>query len=325
MLNTVVALVLPQISPFELGIVCELFGVDRSATGGGKFDFTLITPTPGRVRSDLGFYLEISDGLGAMESADLVLLPAFPHDQEVPEFVLEALRSAHRRGAYLLSVCSGAFAFAAAGLLDGRRCTTHWMHAAELSARYPKAMVDPSVLYIEDDRIITSAGSAAGIDAGLYLIRCELGAGVAANIARRMVVPPHREGGQAQYIDLPIPVSDCDSLTEILAWMTANLEVEQTVDDLAARALMSPRTFARRFRAETGTTPAAWLTTQRLLRARELLEMSDRSVDSIAELAGFGTGAVLRHHFARAVGTTPQAYRRTFTGKSPAMRSVISS
>jgi len=212
-----------------------------------------------------------------------------------------------------MSICTGAFALGHAGLLDGRRATTHWMHADDLARRFPAADIDPAALYVEDGRVLTSAGTAAGIDAGLHLIRREMGAEIAANIARRMVVPPHREGGQAQYIERPLPQTDAESLGELLDWMNKNLAEEQTVDSLANRALMSPRTFARRFRSETGTTPAAWLTQQRLQRARELLETTDMPVDRIAETVGFGGAAVLRHHFARSMSTTPQAYRRHFT------------
>lgn len=312
MLKNVVALVLPGVAPFELGVTCELFGVDRKDTGGPSFDFTLCTPEPGSVRTNLGFTIDIQAGLDVTQNADLVVIPSFPRGAELTPAIVEVLRSVHARGARLLSVCSGAFALAEAGLLDGRRCTTHWMYTQELAQRYPSAEVDPAVLYVDDDRITTSAGSAAGIDAGLYLIRCELGAAMAAAVARRMVVPPQRDGGQAQYIDRPILPVQADSLSELLDWMTANLSLDQSVETLAAKAHMSPRTFARRFRAETGTTPASWLTKQRLHLARELLEKSNLSVESIANKVGFGTAAVLRHHFTRTVGTTPHAYRRTF-------------
>jgi transcriptional regulator GlxA family with amidase domain len=211
----------------------------------------------------------------------------------------------------VLSICSGSFALGQAGLLDGRQCTTHWMYTDELSRTFPLARVNPAVLYVDDDRVITSAGTAAGIDACLHLVRRELGATTASAIARRMVVPPHRDGGQAQYVDTPLPC-DADTLAPLLAWMVENLEEELSVPDLAARAFVSERTFARRFRAETGTTPAAWVTRQRLVRAQEMLERSDASIEEIARLCGFGTAGVLRHHFARTLGTSPQAYRRTF-------------
>jgi len=226
--------------------------------------------------------------------------------------VLDALRDAHARGAWVLSICSGAFALGDAGLLDGRRCTTHWLHAAALAARFPHATVDPDVLFVEDDRIITGAGTAAGIDACLHLVRRELGAAAAASVARRMVVPPQRDGGQAQYVETPLPPV-ADTLAPLLTWMLEHLDDDLGVPELAARALMSPRTFARRFRAETGATPAAWVARQRVARAQELLERTDAPVDEVARRVGFGTGALLRHHFARTLGTTPLAYRRQFT------------
>ncbi len=313
MLQKVAVLVLPDISMFELGMSAELFGVDRTDTGGGRFDYTLFTAIPGPVRTELGVNLQVDVGLEATEDADLIIVTPISQSFNPPEAILAALRTAHARGAWLMSICTGAFVLGAAGLLDGRRSTTHWMHSHELATRYPKTIVDPSVLYVEEDRIITSAGSAAGIDAGLHLIRKELGVQVAANIARRMVVAPHRDGGQAQFIDRPILSCDADSLAELLVWMASHLDAEQSVEELAGRALMSPRTFARRFRAETGTTPAAWLAQQRLHRARELLEASDYSVDRIAELTGFGSAPVLRHHFTSAMSVTPQAYRRRFS------------
>ncbi len=208
--------------------------------------------------------------------------------------------------------CTGAFVLGEAGLLDGRRCTTHWRYAEILAERYPRALVDPDVLYVDDGNVFTGAGAAAGIDASLHLMRRAFGARVAAAAARRIVVPPHRDGGQAQYIRTPIPDCDAETLGPLLVWVREHLGDEHTVDDLARRASMSPRTFARRFRAETGTTPHVWITSQRVLAAEELLEHSDRSVDRIAEEVGFGTAAMLRHHFTKARSVSPQQYRRTF-------------
>lgn len=311
MLRSVAAIVLPGVAPFELGVVCEIFGIDRTDTGGPAFDFTICTPEPGLVPTKLGMELVVHEGLEAADTADLVVMPAYGSDREVPEEVLEALRAAERRGAWVLSVCSGAFALARAGLLDGRRCTTHWMYTDQLAEEYPDAEVDPAVLYVEDRRVVTSAGTAAGIDAGLHLVRRELGAAAAAAIARRMVVPPHRDGGQAQYIDSPVPAAGGE-LAPLLAWIGEHLDGEITVPALARRARMSERTFARRFRAETGTTPALWTARQRLLRAQELLEETDLPVEEVGRRAGFGGAAGLRHHFARELGTSPAAYRRTF-------------
>jgi len=239
--------------------------------------------------------------------------------------MLAALRGAVDRGAQVLSVCTGAFALGAAGLLDGRACTTHWRHAALLARMYPAAKVDPSVLYVDDEPVITSAGTASGIDACLYLVRKDQGSRVANAIARRMVVPPHRDGGQAQYVDMPIGESDCDTLGEVIEWMQRNLHRLVTVDGLARLAAMSPRTFARRFVQETGTTPQRWLTGQRILLAQQLLEDTDETIDLIADRAGFGNAATFRHHFRGWRGTTPASYRRAFRrslAHAPAVRAA---
>ncbi|HMO10950.1 MAG TPA: helix-turn-helix domain-containing protein [Actinotalea sp.] len=313
MLRSVAVLVLPGVAPFELGVACEVFGIDRSDTGGPVFDFGLVTPRPGRVDTKLGFGLVVDHGLAAAESADLVVVPAYGSDAEIGQDVLDLLRAAHDRGAWLLSVCSGAFALARAGLLDGRRATTHWMYTDQLAARFPSVTVDPDVLYVEDRRVITSAGTAAGVDACLHLVRRELGAAAASAIARRMVVPPHRDGGQTQFIDVPVPTA-AGPLADVLQWASGRLDDDLSVGVLARHAHMSERTFARRFRAEVGATPAAWVARQRLARAQELLEGTDLPVEEVGRRAGFGGAPGLRHHFAAALGTSPQAYRRTFSG-----------
>jgi transcriptional regulator GlxA family with amidase domain len=212
----------------------------------------------------------------------------------------------------VLSVCSGAFALAQAGILDGRRATTHWMHTDRLAAQYPNVTVDPDVLFVEDGKVVTSAGTAAGIDAALHIVRKEHGAAATNVIARRMVVPPQRDGGQSQYIDSPIAECKSDSFALVTQWMMENLADDLTVDQLARKALMSSRTFARRFRADMGTTPAAWLNRQRIIRAQQLLEETDYGLETIAQDTGFGTAAVMRHHFVKVLGTSPMAYRRTF-------------
>jgi transcriptional regulator GlxA family with amidase domain len=312
MLQRVAAIAVPGVSAFELGLVCEVFGIDRSDTGGPVFDFTLCTPEPGRVPMEVGgLAIDVPHDLSAAADADLVVALPYKAPYGLPDGVTDVLRAAHDRGAWVMSICSGTFALGEAGLLDGRRCTTHWMYADDLARRFPTAEVDPAVLYVEDRGVISSAGTAAGIDACLHLIRRERGARAAAAVARRMVVPPHRDGGQAQYVDTPLPC-DADTLAPLLAWMADHLDAELTVPELAARALMSERTFARRFRAETGTTPAAWVTRQRLVRAQEMLERTTAGVDEIARASGFGSAAILRHHFGRVLGTSPQAYRRQF-------------
>lgn len=318
MLQKVVAIAVPGVSIFELAVACEVFGTDRSDTGGPRFDFAVCGPRTGVVPAkDGGPAVVVEHELSAAQDADAVIMCAYGAAEDpVDESVQRVLREAHERGAWILAICSGAFALADAGLLDGRRCTTHWMYTDRLAACVPDSQVDPDALYVEHDRVITSAGTSAGIDACLYLVRCELGPAAAAAIARRMVVPPHRDGGQAQYVDRPLPAL-ADSLAGLLDWMVEHLTEELTVPELAARAFMSERTFARRFRAETGTTPAAWLARQRLLRAQELLEGTELSVDEVAEQSGFGTAAGLRHHFSKALRTTPLAYRRRFRAPEP--------
>jgi transcriptional regulator GlxA family with amidase domain len=313
-LKKVVLIAIPNGAPFEFGVICEVFGIDRSDMGGPAFDFTVATAVPGAVRMGLGFDLMIEQDLSVAADADLIAVPAHAiGDGDVHPEVLRVVREAEARGAWVLSVCGGAFVLAKAGILDGRRATTHWMHTDQLADEYPGVDVDPDVLFVEDRRVITSAGTAAGIDAALHLVRTELGAAAANVIARRMVVPPQRSGGQSQYIAAPVSPVRTDSFAEVTEWMLANLDRELTVDELARRALMSPRTFARRFRADLGTTPAAWLNKQRLIRAQQLLEETSLSLETIAADTGFGSAAVMRHHFAKVLQTTPASYRRAFT------------
>jgi transcriptional regulator GlxA family with amidase domain len=317
MLRNVAVLVYDGVAPFELGVLCEAWGLDRRDDGVPGFDFAVCAPWPGSVATTAGFDLHVRHGLARAADADLVAVPAMPRDHDVPTSVLEVLRDAEARGARVLSVCTGAFVLGMAGLLDGRRCTTHWRYAAELAARFPEAQVDPDVLYVDADPVITSAGSAAGLDACLHLMRKEFGAQVASTVARRMVVPPHRDGGQAQFVRTPLPEVSADTLAPLLDWLGQHLERPLSVAELAAQAHMSPRTFARRFRDETGTTPHQWLTHQRVLLAERLLEETPLPVDAIARRTGFGNAATLRHHFGRARSTTPQAYRQSF-GCEPA-------
>ncbi|WP_306866561.1 GlxA family transcriptional regulator [Arthrobacter bambusae] len=317
MLKTVAIIVVPNFSVFEFGTAYEVFGIDRSDRGSGVpgFDFRVCTPVPGDVKMKSGLSMHVGMGLEAAADADLVIMAPYGRDEDVPESVLDALRAAHNRGAWVMSICSGAFALARAGLLDGRRCTTHWHYSQDLASKYPKIHVDENVLYVQDGTIISSAGTAAGIDACLHLVRVELGANVAAAIARDMVVLPHRDGGQAQFIDRPMPTCGSAPMEALLRWMVENLEHDHSVNELAARLHMSARTFARRFRAETGATPAAWLNSQRVLRAQELLETTELNIDEVAREAGFGHSVLLRHHFAKVLDTSPQSYRRAFRGQ----------
>ncbi|MEU4641160.1 helix-turn-helix domain-containing protein [Micromonospora sp. NPDC023814] len=313
MLSSVAVLALDRVAAFELGVLAEVFGTDRTADGFPGYRFHVCSPDGGPVRTTSGFQLTPHADLGPLEDADLVAVPAHEHGSTVPAPVLDALRRAADRGAYVFSVCSGAFVLGEAGLLDGRECTTHWRYVDELQRRHPTAKVRCNSLYVQDDRLITSAGTAAGIDACLHLVRQEHGSATATRLARRMVVPPHRDGGQSQYVEAPIPrTPEAATLEPVLEWLMGHLDRPVTVDELAARAGMAPRTFARRFRAETGTTPHDWLTNQRVLLARRLLEETRLSVEAVADRAGFGDAAALRHHFTRRVGATPQTYRATF-------------
>jgi transcriptional regulator GlxA family with amidase domain len=313
-IESVGVLALPGTEPFELGVLVEVFGTDRTqrTPPGPRFDFRVVTPTPGILETGLGFAMVVNDGLDAAADVDLLAIPMYPGPGEVPEEALDFVRETHDRGAWILSMCVGAFVLGEAGLLSGRRCTTHWAHADELSRRFPDAKVDPGVLYVEDGTVITSAGTAAGIDASLHLVRRELGAHAANMIASYMVVPPHRDGGQAQYIAPPPSARHAGDLAPVLDWMVVHLAEDLPVERVAAHAAMSARTFARRFREETGATPAAWLNTQRVLRARHVLETTDLPVESVAQRCGFASAALLRHHFMRSIGTTPQRYRHQF-------------
>jgi transcriptional regulator GlxA family with amidase domain len=322
MISNVAVLVYDGVAPFELGVLHESWGCDRSDEGLPVMDFAICASTSGPVRTQGGFDLLARHDLSRAAEADLVAVPAMGDAEDAPPEVLAALRAAHARGARVLSLCTGAFVLGQAGLLDGRSCTTHWRHSADLARRFPSARVLPEVLYVDDDRVLTSAGTAAGLDACLYLWREEFGAAAASAVARRMVVPPQREGGQAQFIRSPVPACDAETLGPLLVWLTEHLGEQHTVESLAQAASMSPRTFARRFRAETGTTPHVWLTSQRVMRAEELLETTDRSVDWIADEVGFGTAAMLRHHFTKARSVSPQQYRRTFSSVDSSLGSL---
>jgi transcriptional regulator GlxA family with amidase domain len=314
-MHRVAALAFDQLSIFELAVACEVFGIDRGDMGLPNYDFYVCAadPPPLHVKGSL-FSIDAPYRLQDIDRADTVVVPAWNVARGRPdESLLEALRTAYARGARILSVCSGAFVLAAAGLLDGRRATTHWMYAADLARLYPKVTVDPKVLYVEDGNIYTSAGTAAGIDLCLHIVRMDYGAEVANMFARRMVVPPHRDGGQAQYVEQPLPTSLPEvDLAATLSWMQAHLDRELAVEALAERAHMSPRTFARRFVAATGSTPHQWLLTQRVLRAQQLLETTDLPVELVAGQSGLGSAATLRQHFQRQLSISPQAYRRTF-------------
>lgn len=303
--HRVVLLALPSVVLFDLATPCQLLAHD--------YEVVTCAPMPGQIPTTTGPPLLVERGLDALAQADTVLVPGFdPVAWPPPPAVLDALRAAHAGGARIASICTGAFALAEAGLLDGRRATTHWRYAQQLAERYHAIDVDPNVLYVDDGDVLTSAGVAAGIDLCLHLLRRDHGAEAANAAARQTVVAPHRSGGQAQFIEQPVAASDHGGLERTRAWALAHLDEPMTVAALARHAHCSERTFARRFRAETGTTPLRWLHAQRIDHARRLLERSDLPVELVAQRCGFGSGARLREHFRRATATTPTAYRRSF-------------
>jgi transcriptional regulator GlxA family with amidase domain len=314
-LHTVAILTLPDVVPFDLVIPGQIFGDSTPHGGVAKYRMLLCGAAPGLVPMAGGVPVGVPLGLKALTEADTIVIPGRSMaDAPVAPEVVEALGEASLRGARLVSICTGAFVLGEATALDGRRATTHWAHADNLARRYPKASVDPKVLYVDDGSVLTSAGMAAGIDLCLHVVRGDHGAEVANAIARRMVVPPHRTGGQAQFIEQPVPVTRDTNLQRTQAWALEHLHEALTVEHLARNANMSPRHFARRFHAELGTAPLRWLLTERVRLAQRLLEQTDLPVQRIAERAGFGSAIALRRHFAREAGTTPLEYRRVFRG-----------
>ncbi|MFE9825560.1 GlxA family transcriptional regulator [Streptomyces sp. NPDC005791] len=317
--HRVVTLVRQGLLPMELGIVHRLFGTALGDDGRPLYSVVTCAPQPGELTTDADFTVNVSDGPEALESADTVLVPAAVEDYEPQERgrLAEPVRRALERipvGARVGSICTGSFVLAAAGLLAGRRATTHWKSCDELRTLYPEIDVDPDVLYTDDRGVLTSAGVAAGIDLCLHMIRSDHGAGVANTVARRTVVPPHREGGQAQYIEQPVPEPGASSTAAARDYALGHLGDPLALEDLARETSMSVRTLSRRFLHETGTTPMRWLADQRLQLARHLLERTDEPVDKIAARAGFGTGTAMRQHFREALGVSPRAYRNTFRG-----------
>lgn len=320
MLRDVAVVVGPPVPAFELGVLSELFGLPRIDRTLPRYRYAVCSEARGPLPTTSGFAVTPTHGLRRVARADLVMVVgAAPPVPPPSPALLGALRSAARRGALVASVCTGAFALAAAGLLDGRRATTHWAYTDLLARTYPAVAVEPDSLYVIDGNVATSAGSSAAIDLCLALLRDAHGAEIANRVAREMVVPAHRSGGQTQYAEAPIdPVDAGSPVSSVLDWALEHLGDELAVEDLAARAAMSPRTFARRFRAATGTTPAAWLRRQRLVAAERLLETSDATVEAIAHRTGLGSGDTLRRQFARARGVPPEAYRRSFRRAQPA-------
>ncbi len=320
MAHRVAVLVFDGLAPFELGSVVEVFGLDRPELDAAWwYELTVCAHDPSPLRSLGGMRLVVDAGLEAVRAAETVIVPAWPRvgDPVAPE-VVDALRAAHARGARLVAICSGAFVLAATGLLDGARAATHWRYAGALRDTHPAVQVDEQVLYVDDDRVLTSAGSAAGLDLCLHLIRRDHGSTVANAVARRLVLAPHREGGQAQFIERPVAAPQDDRLRQAMEWALRHVDRPITVGDLAARAFMSPRTFGRHFAGAVGQPPLAWLTQQRVQAALALLEQTDLSMEQVAAHSGFASAAALRKHVVRAVGVTPTQYRRGFGAQAAA-------
>jgi AraC family transcriptional regulator, transcriptional activator FtrA len=308
--STVALAVTDGMRHFELALACEVFGADLSGVVDPWYQVAVCGSGAVRVGR---FLLEPDCGLEQLAHADTVIVPALADpDEDPPQDLVDAVRAAHEAGVRMVSLCTGAFVLAAAGLLDGQRATTHWAHTEALAARYPRVEVDPGVLYVDNGSVLTSAGKAAAMDLCLHLLRCDHGAAIANTVARSLVVPPHRAGGQAQFVTAPVPAQDDHPLADLFPWATERLDRPLTVEDLARQANMSARNLGRHFRSVTGTTPLQWLLTQRIRRAQELLETTSSSVDAIAEAAGMGSAATLRRHFNRTIGVPPDAYRRTF-------------
>jgi transcriptional regulator GlxA family with amidase domain len=307
-MHRVVALVIPQVVAFDLSIPAQIFG---HAEERERYDFAICTEHPGEIATTTGFSIQVELGLDALADADTVVVPGYMPIDLPPPAVSEALAAAAVRGARMASVCIGAFGLAAAGLLDGRRATTHWEHAPALAARFPAVRVNPDVLYIDEGQVLTSAGVAAGIDLCLHMIRADYGAAIAGDVSRRMVAAINRSGGQAQFIPRELPDRE-SSLAATCEWAIAEMQRPLTVADLAAHAHFSNRTLARRFVEETGMAPMRWLSVQRVLEARRLLEATDLPIEEVALRCGLGTAANLRVHLARELDITPTGYRQAF-------------
>ena len=307
--HRVAILALDAVLPLDLGIPAQVFR-PRDLT---SYEVTTCALTP-EVATTAGFSLRVPGTLQDLRQADTVIVPGyFPHQRDLPQEVLQTLAELHAQGRRMVSICTGAFALAAAGVLDGLSAATHWQEAGALAERYPQIRVNQDVLFVDEGNVLTSAGVSSGMDLCLHIIRRDLGAHVANMVARHVVAPPHREGGQAQFIQTPAGPEDSTSLAATRAWALERLGEPLTVTDLARHADMSPRTLARRFMSETSTTPIQWLLRARIDLARDLLETTDLTIDQVAHRTGVGTGDNLRLHFRRLVATTPTAYRRSFS------------
>ncbi|MGO4998774.1 GlxA family transcriptional regulator [Oceanisphaera sp. W20_SRM_FM3] len=316
--HRIAVIVFDGISPFHLSVPCAVFGDDLAQLGVPRYDLVVCAEQIGVIPTLSGFSINVAHDLSAVYSADTVIIPAwFDPEQRPSEVLLNALRAAHARGARLVGLCLGAFVLAEAGLLDGRTAATHWVWKDDFTRKYPKVNCDFDVLYVDDGNILTSAGTAAAIDCCIHLVRCDHGADVANRLARRLVTAPHRGGGQAQYIEQPLPQSvGCDRVAQAMAWAADNLTQAIGLDLMAEQAAMSRRNFSRQFRKATGTTVSQWLLSQRLALAQRLLETSARNVDQVAHDAGFTSTVSFRQHFSATFSIPPSAYRKQFRSSS---------
>lgn len=312
-MHTVAAVIDDGALTFDFAIACEVFGLDRSDIVDPWYEFLVVAAGERRIKTQTGFVLEATHGLRALGRAGTIIVPGWSAPELAPsQGLVRALRAADERGARILSICTGAFVLAAAGLLDHRRATTHWMYADDLQERFPRVRVDPDVLYVAEGNVMTSAGTAAGIDLCLHVVALDHGADVAASVARRMLMPLFRPGGQAQYVDAQITQATSDAMSDLLAWGIEHLPAGVSVDDLARRAAVSSRTLTRRFRTTVGLAPGEWLQRERLRLAQRLLETTDAPIDHVARNAGYDTSAALRAQFATRLHTSPRAYRLSF-------------
>ncbi|MEV4889457.1 helix-turn-helix domain-containing protein [Nonomuraea sp. NPDC055795] len=312
--HTVAVLAYDGMAPFELGCVVEIFGLPRPELDLPWYDLKVCAETGGPLRVVGGFTMRAEHGLDVLTSADTVIIPGTDLSGPVSPALVGAVREAHARGARVVSICSGAFTLAAAGLLDGRDAATHWKYADLLQHRHPEVRVNPEVLYVDDGDVLTSAGSAAGLDLLIHLVRRDHGASIANTVARRLVVPPHREGGQAQFIEAAVtPVGEDDGVARAMAWALDHLAEQITVRELARRAHMSQRSFIRHFKRQTGTSPLRWVISQRVAASLTMLESTTAPVEAIGAAVGFESPVTFRHHFTRAMRTSPSAYRRAFS------------
>jgi AraC family transcriptional regulator, transcriptional activator FtrA len=312
--HLVAAVAYDHLCTFEFGCTVELFALARPELNVPWYEFAVCAAEPGPLRATGGIEMQVSHSLRLLERADTIVVPGWRDaDEAPPKALLRKIRQAYERGARLCSICSGVFVLAAAGVLEGKRATTHWKYVDRLSGRYPGITVEPNALYVDEGQVITSAGSAAGLDMLIHVVRKDFGAKIANQVAQRLVIPPHREGGQVQFVPRPVASDERGRLAQLLDWIRAHLANEHTIDSLASRAAMSPRTLQREFKAATGLAPYGWIVRERIERAKELLETSRLPAQRIAERIGMGSAESLRHHFRERVGTTPARYRARFT------------